>query len=158
MGETGFDGDGHHPAPGASPSGDSGEWPAGGNGSAADAIDVLLVEDDSYTAHALLESLTGTRAGGFRVRHVGRLGEAALALSRSPADVVLLDLSLPDSDGMETVDGVQAAAPGVPIVVLTGLADEQLALEAVRRGVQDYLVKGQCEAGLVARALRYAVE
>ena len=158
MGEMGSNGGGHHPPPEGSPSGDPRERRAGGNGSAAEAIDVLLVEDDHFSAHALLESLAGPRARGFRVTHVERLREAALALSGSRADVVLLDLSLPDSDGLETVNGVQAAAPGVPIVVLTGLNDEQLGLEAVRRGVQDYLVKGQCEAGLVARALRYAVE
>ena len=121
-------------------------------------IDVLLVEDNPADARLLVESLRDSGPGPFRVTHVPRLNAAVEALTRAPAQVILLDLSLPDSTGLATVDRLQAAAPGVPIVVMTGLQDEALALQAVRQGVQDYLVKGQCEGELTARALRYAVE
>jgi PAS domain S-box-containing protein len=124
-------------------------------------IDVLLVEDNPADARLLIESLKEAGADAFRVTHVTRLSTATELLgngSTAAADIVLLDLSLPDSSGLPTVDRLHAAAPGVPVVVLTGLQDEKLALEAVRHGVQDYLVKGQFEGGIVARALRYAVE
>jgi PAS domain S-box-containing protein len=121
-------------------------------------IDVLLVEDNPADARLLIESLRDSGPDSFRVTQAIRLHSAIESLARAPADVILLDLSLPDSSGLATVERLQAAAPGVPVVVLTGLQDESLALQAVRRGVQDYLVKGQCEGGLAARALRYAVE
>jgi PAS domain S-box-containing protein len=122
-------------------------------------IDVLLVEDNPADARLLTESLQESTLYMFRTTHVSRLSAAVEALGRSLAHVVLLDLSLPDSQGIQTVERLRAAAPGVAVVVLTGLQDEALALQAVRMGVQDYLVKGQCEeSGLVARAVRYAVE
>lgn len=121
-------------------------------------IDVLLVEDNPADARLLAESLKDAKPYVFNVTHVSRLTAAVDALSRAPVHVVALDLTLPDSYGLETVRRLQAAAPGVPLVVLTGLQDEDLALRAVREGVQDYLVKGQCESGLAARALRHAVE
>lgn len=121
-------------------------------------IRVLLVEDNPADARLLIESLRESGPDAFRVTHVPRLSAAVEAVARMPADVILLDLSLPDSQGLGTVDKLQAAAPGVAIVVLTGLQDEALALQAVRQGVQDYLVKGLCEGGLAARALHYAVE
>ena len=122
------------------------------------AIEVLLVEDNPADARLMVESLKDAGTCVFRVTHVPRLTAAVEALARAPAHVIALDLSLPDSAGLETVGRLQSVAPNVPIVVLTGLQDEALALEAVRLGVQDYLVKGQCETGLAARALRYAVE
>ena len=125
---------------------------------ASDPINVLLVEDNPADARLLIESLKDARAFDFRVKQVSRLRDALDALAGESSDVIGLDLSLPDSSGLETVERVRAAAPSVPIVLLTGLQDEQLALRAVRLGVQDYLVKGQCEQGLAARALRYAVE
>lgn len=121
-------------------------------------MEVLLVEDSPADARLLIESLKEPDSGAFRVTRVSRLREAVEALAGARPEVVLLDLSLPDSTGLATVERLRAAAPVVPIVVLTGLQDEKLALEAVRHGVQDYLVKGQCENGLAARALRYAVE
>jgi two-component system sensor kinase FixL len=128
---------------------------------AADPINVLLVEDNPADARLLVESLREAGPDLFRVTRAVRLNEALTLLARPQAaafDVVLLDLSLPDSSGLETVTRVRATAPRVPLVVLTGLQDESLALQAVRKGVQDYLVKGQCEGGLAARAVRYAVE
>jgi PAS domain S-box-containing protein len=121
-------------------------------------IDVLLIEDNPADARLLVESLKDAGAGNFRVHHVPRLVAGLLHLSEGRADIVLLDLSLPDSTGLQSVQQLRAARPSIPIVVLTGLQDEELALEAVRRGVQDYLVKGQCDGTLTAKSLRYAVE
>ena len=122
-------------------------------------IHVLLVEDSVGDARLLREALAETGAGRFRVVHVPSLREALGALSSAPScEVILLDLSLPDSAGLETVERMHAAASSLPIIVLTGLDDEQLGLEAIRRGAQDYLLKGQADGRLVARAIRHAVE
>ena len=121
-------------------------------------IDVLLIEDNPADARLMIESLGESAPGAFRVTHVQRLSAALEALAGAPPHIVLLDLSLPDSQGLQTVERLRSAVPGLPVVVMTGLQDEALALQAVRKGVQDYLVKGQCEGGLATRALRYAVE
>jgi signal transduction histidine kinase len=86
------------------------------------------------------------------------MAEARELLARRSFDVVLLDLSLPDSRGLLTVEHANAAAPELPIVVLTGLDDEETGIEAVRRGAQDYLVKGQFDGRLLGRAIHYAME
>ena len=124
-------------------------------------IRILLVEDnptDVMVAEDELAHAVGTR---FVVTPVGRLA-AAIALCEPPAtasafDVALLDLSLPDSDGLETFIRLRDAAPCLPVVVCSHRADEALALQAVQAGAQDYLVKGQYEGQLV-RAIRYAIE
>jgi signal transduction histidine kinase len=118
---------------------------------------ILLVEDNPGDARLIRETL---RDGSleFDLAHADRLAAALPRLEEGAADVVLLDLSLPDAHGLETVNRALAAAPGVPIVVLTGLDDETVAVNAVQAGAQDYLVKGQVEPGMLARALRYAME
>lgn len=103
----------------------------------------------------LLEEASGDEFG---LTHVERLADAVQALKGGGFDAVLLDLSLPDSHGMDTVRAARAAAGLTPIVVMTGLDDEQKALEALRCGAQDYLVKGQHDGRLLVRALRYARE
>jgi diguanylate cyclase (GGDEF)-like protein/PAS domain S-box-containing protein len=90
--------------------------------------------------------------------HVESLLEAEKCLSAGEVDVVLLDLGLPDANGLTAVRRAQAAAPRVPLVVLTGLDDEALAAQALNEGAQDYLIKGQIEASGLFRALRYAIE
>ncbi len=90
--------------------------------------------------------------------HAGRLGEALERLDRSVLDIILLDLSLPDSSGLETVDQVRMAAPRTPVVVLSGQDDEETALQALQSGVEDYLVKGRGDGELIARSIRYAIE
>jgi signal transduction histidine kinase len=116
------------------------------------------VEDDE--AHATLAELWIEQEGRgrFAVVRVARLSEALAALAAAPADAVLLDLSLPDSDRLETFRAVRARAPATPVVVMTGNGDETLALQAVHEGAQDYLVKGDIDGRLVVRALRYAIE
>ena len=79
-------------------------------------------------------------------------------LKKTECDVLLLDLGLPDSSGLETVAAVRREFPDIPIVVLTGLADEEIALEAMRMDIQDYLLKGQITADLLARSIRYSLE
>ena len=120
-------------------------------------IVILLVEDEPD--HRLLFRKMLAAAGGReKVVAVESLKRALDYLANEPADIVLLDLRLPDSQGMETFVSLHAQAPNVPIIVLSGMSDEQMAVEAVRLGAQDYLVKGQFEAGLLSRAVRYAIE
>jgi two-component system cell cycle sensor histidine kinase/response regulator CckA len=124
----------------------------------ARATTVLLVEDNPADARLLQEALTSAHQEEFRLVRVETLCEALRRLADGGIDVVLLDLSLPDGHGLETVVRTHTAAPGLPIVVLTGLEDEALAIRAVREGAQDYLVKGQVDGDVLARAMRYAVE
>ena len=121
-------------------------------------IRILLVEDNPGDARLLREYLADAGAARFELAHVQGLGEAVERLHTSAFDVVLLDLSLPDSQGLETLRGVHAEAPGLPIVVLTGLDDETQSVLAVQQGAQDYLVKDRVDANLLVRSLRYAIE
>jgi DNA-binding NarL/FixJ family response regulator len=120
-------------------------------------IHVLLVEDNPADALLLREALAEA-AQPIEVTHVESLGEAVRRLEHMCFDAVLLDLSLPDSQGIDTVTQAMAAAPQVPLVVLSGLSDEAAAIEAVRRGAQDFLTKGQADHHLLVRAIRYAME
>ncbi len=122
------------------------------------AIHVLLVEDNPADALLLKQALTEAGAQSFVVTQVELMAEAARLLASEPFDAVLLDLSLPDSRGIRTVEQAGAVAPGLPIIVLTGLDDEATAIEVVRKGAQDFLIKGQSDGRLVARAIRYAME
>lgn len=121
-------------------------------------VRILLVEDNAGDARLLRVALQETRAPGFQITHVGRLEDATSCLLSGQFDLVLLDLSLPDSDGLDTVTRVCDLARHTPIVVLTSLEDEALAIKAVRQGAQDYLIKGQTETPLLLRAIRYAIE
>lgn len=121
-------------------------------------VRILLVEDNPGDARLLREVLRDAEEFDFALHHVPRLADAQARAAGDGADVVLLDLSLPDAHGMETVERMLAAAPDIPIVVLTGLADERVAVAAVQAGAQDYLVKGATEAPVLVRAIRYAIE
>jgi two-component system, cell cycle sensor histidine kinase and response regulator CckA len=121
-------------------------------------ICVLLVEDNPGDARLFTELVRDTGAGQWKLVHVDRLSAALDRLSREPFDVILLDLSLPDADGLETLIRAHAQAPKIPIVVLTGHDDEALAVRAVRAGAQDYLVKGRLDGDLLVRSIRYASE
>jgi signal transduction histidine kinase len=120
----------------------------------------LLIEDNPGDARLIREMLREAGAGHAAVdlAHVDRLAGGIEHLAKVGADVVLLDLSLPDSSGLDTFLALHEAAPQVPIVVLSGLDDESLAIHAVQVGAQDYLVKGQVDGGTILRALRYAIE
>lgn len=119
---------------------------------------VLLVEDNPGDARLLKELLADAGATGLTMIWTERLTEGLARLQAGGIDVILLDLSLPDATGMDTVTRTHATAPEVPIVVLTGLDDENAALQAMKWGVQDYLVKGQVHSQLLVRAIRYAIE
>lgn len=120
-------------------------------------IDVLLVEDNAGDARLIEEELRDVKETDYVAEHVETLEDGLDRLAGRSYDVVLLDLSLPDSHGIDTVVRVHERAPEVPIVVLTGLEDEELALETLKKGAQDYVVKGQFE-GILDRAIRYAIE
>lgn len=122
------------------------------------ALRVLLIEDDLADADLLKELLSGQRNPSFEVTGVGRLGEGLKRLGEGGIDVVLLDMSLPDSQGVGTASRVSQQFPSVPIVVLTGLDDETFALDVVRSGAQDYLVKGRVDSNVLSRVMRYAIE
>jgi signal transduction histidine kinase/CheY-like chemotaxis protein len=118
---------------------------------------VLLIEDNPDDAEILRELLAEVRAP-VRLTAVESLRQAEAALAQSHVDLILLDLSLPDSQGLATVERALAAAPRIPILVLTGLEDEVLGAAAVHAGAQDYLVKGQADGAALVRAMRYAGE
>jgi signal transduction histidine kinase len=121
-------------------------------------IEILLVEDSASDAHLLQESLAEARPGEFAFTHVERWADAVSSLRQKQFDVLLLDLSLPDITGRDTFLRARAEAPHLPIVVLTGEPNEALGLEAVRHGVQDYLIKGQAYGRQTVRAIHYAIE
>ena len=122
------------------------------------AIHVLLVEDNAGDARLIREMLHGENPDNFHLTHLIRMLEAEVQLSRGGVDIVLLDMGLPDAHGLDTVRRTRAAAPHVPIIVLTGLDDEELAAQAMKEGAQDYLIKGQIENRALPRVLRYAME
>ncbi|MBI4511302.1 MAG: response regulator [Deltaproteobacteria bacterium] len=119
---------------------------------------VLVVEDNPGDVRLLQEVLREAGARTVQIAHVSRLGDALSRIEERDIDVVLLDLSLPDSRGLETVERIRAAAPDLPVVILTGSSDEGNAIEALGRGAQDYLVKGEVSARMLLRSLRYARE
>jgi signal transduction histidine kinase len=124
-------------------------------------IRALLIEDNPGDARLIREMLRDSASVGAAVTltHVDRLSTGVERLhDDAVTNVVLLDLSLPDSTGYDTFKTVRTAAPGVAIVVLSGLDDQDLAVRAVQEGAQDYLVKGQVDGGTLLRAMRYAVE
>lgn len=121
-------------------------------------VNILLIEDNLAEARLLQEVLKGTVLSRFNLIHVKRLGEAIAHLQTDNFDVILLDLTLPDSYGLASLDSIIQHAPSLPIVVLTNTNDDELAVEAVRHGAQDYLVKRQMNQEILVRSLRYAIE
>jgi signal transduction histidine kinase len=121
-------------------------------------LQVLLVEDNAGDVRLLREMFSKEKPGSFELIHLSRMSEAVIHLAKGQMDIVLLDMGLPDGHGLETVRRAHAAAPDVPLIVLTGLDDEALAAEAMKAGAQDYLIKGQIENRALPRALRHAIE
>jgi signal transduction histidine kinase len=119
---------------------------------------ILLVEDSRSDARLLEATLQDAGVHSFRLTHVERLDQALAALGGGGFDLVLLDLHLPDSQGLGTLAALEHDQPGVPVMVLTGLDDEELALRAVQAGAQDYLPKGLVDGALFARLIRHAIE
>jgi diguanylate cyclase (GGDEF)-like protein/PAS domain S-box-containing protein len=128
-----------------------------------DTIRILLVEDNPDEAELFAAILDTIRGLSFSLTHATCLSQALEYLKKDvpkgrAVDVVLLDLNLPDSRGFGTYDRLYQQEPWVPVILLTGVDNEELALLAVRRGAQDYIVKSELDSGLLARALRYAIE
>jgi diguanylate cyclase (GGDEF)-like protein/PAS domain S-box-containing protein len=119
---------------------------------------LLLVEDNRGDVRLLREMFNEPGSHNTELAHVTCMSEAEKHLAEGEVDIILLDLGLPDSQGLEAVRRAHAAAPHLPLVVLTGLDDESLAAQALQEGAQDYLIKGQIEARGLLRALRYAIE
>jgi diguanylate cyclase (GGDEF)-like protein/PAS domain S-box-containing protein len=119
---------------------------------------VLLVEDDLADARLIQDALAGAGSSPFRVEWVTRLSDALERLGSEHYEVVLLDLTLPDGQGIEAFDRVFQAAPDALILVLSGLTDEETARQAVERGAHDYFSKGHVDAHWLPRALRYVIE
>jgi PAS domain S-box-containing protein len=127
------------------------------------AIKVLLIEDNPIDARLIQAALADlgkapTEGALFHLKCANLLSKGVECLAEGGFDVVLLDLSLPDSQGHDTVATVRAKAPHVPIIVMTGRDDEALAVKTVRQGAQDYLVKGQVDRRILTKAIRYAIE
>jgi signal transduction histidine kinase len=121
-------------------------------------LQVLLVEDNAGDALLFREMFSKEPPGSFKLTHLSRLHDAEIHLAHAEVDIVLLDMGLPDAHGLDTVRRARVAAPGVPMIVLTGLDDEVLAAEAMKAGAQDYLIKGQIENRALPRALRHAID
>jgi len=121
-------------------------------------INVLLIEDDRGYARLIREMIEDRMGRYVNSDHVISLAEGLEHLKNKHVDVVLLDLILPDSEGLDTFLRVNQATPDTSIVILTSIEDEQTALEALKAGVQDYLYKGEISPGILVRAIRYAVE
>ncbi len=121
-------------------------------------LKLLLVEDNPGDARLLQETLHDVETLKFDIYKVDNLSSAIETLDLEDFDLVLLDLTLPDSQGIETCIKLRGECPEIPIIVLTGLDDEELALRALHQGAQDYLVKGKFETNLLLRSMRYGIE
>jgi PAS domain S-box-containing protein len=126
---------------------------------ASEPIDVLLVDDDVVDRRLITKALTRfPHSVQFNIQTAGTVSEAVGHLSSNKYDVVLLDLNLPDSSGIDTVQKVHNTDSNVAIVVLTGLPDEKMGLQTIEKGAGDYLVKGKFSDDALMRAIRYAIE
>ncbi|MEX0702582.1 MAG: Glu/Leu/Phe/Val dehydrogenase dimerization domain-containing protein [Planctomycetales bacterium] len=122
------------------------------------AVRLLLIEDNPMHRRLIEEFLAGSHAPEFVLENVDRLSAGMERLAKGGIEMILLDLMLPDSEGLETFFRLRAEAMGTPIVIITSLGDVKLAAKAVEAGAQDYLVKGRFDRTLLDRALRYALE
>lgn len=123
-----------------------------------ESLNILMVEDDIDFVHLIRWLLADAERGQITLAHSSTLAETENQIATESYDAVLLDLFLPDSNGLDTFTQVRVLTPNIPIVVLSAHNDFQLALQAVRDGAQDYLIKGDMSGPLLSRALRYAIE
>ncbi len=119
---------------------------------------LLIIEDNPGDARLLCEMLAEDKSHQSELKHAGSMREAEKHLKEHVIDFIMLDLGLPDAQGLAAVRRIRQAAPDIPLVVLTGLDDDELATQSLREGAQDYLVKGEIETRALLRALRYAGE
>ena len=121
-------------------------------------IHTLLIEDNPNDVILLRRNLSTNQSDQFKLTVCENLKDGLLLIEQEEFDVILLDLSLPGSSGLETFTSVHTRTSTIPIIVLTGLADEEMAILAVRLGAQDYLVKDHVDHYLLVRAIHYAIE
>jgi DNA-binding response OmpR family regulator len=121
-------------------------------------VKVLLIEDNDADARFISEMFKEIKTTKYEVSHVKRLDEGIKLMDEYSVDVLLLDLSLPDSMGLDTFEKAHEHNPELPIVILSGLDDEEVAVRAVSEGAQDYLMKGEVSGRLLSRAISYAIE
>jgi len=124
-----------------------------------DFVDILLIEDNPGDARLIdIYLQEQSRRERYRIANTKRLSDALDLLNKQSFNIILLDLSLPDSSGLDTFKKVHSAYPWMPVVVLTGLDDEEVGVNTVKMGAQDFLVKNQLDGALLHRSLRYAIE
>lgn len=119
---------------------------------------VLIVEDNDGDAMLVRKMLEGAEGQHFEVTRAENLSEATKLIGVKTFDAILLDLSLPDSHGIKTIETLYALVPKIPIIVMTGLSDETVGLNAVQKGAQDYLVKGKADASRLINSIRFSIE
>jgi two-component system cell cycle sensor histidine kinase/response regulator CckA len=119
-------------------------------------MQILLIEDDPEYAYLIQEMLVAAWRVPFNMEHADQLSTGRAQLHTGVFDLILLDLSLPDSDGVDTFIKVHHQAPDTPIIVLSGLNNKSLTTRVMQAGAKDYLVKGQIDAHLLVRAIRHA--
>lgn len=124
----------------------------------SETLRILVVEDNPADTDLLRDLLPATGPESFQLESVTRLAEALARLQADGIDLVLLDLGLPDSQGLPALRQLHQAVPNVPVIILTGTDDNELGVAAMQAGAQDYLVKGQINRNLLVRAIRYALE
>ncbi len=122
-----------------------------------DQPNVLLIEDNQADARLIEEMLKESDFGSFNLHSTDTLSGGISLISENNLDIILLDLSLPDSQGLETFKAVNKSSNGLPVIILTGLKDQSAALEAVELGAQDYLTKDSIDSNLLGRAIKYAI-
>jgi DNA-binding response OmpR family regulator len=123
-----------------------------------ESLPVLLIEDNPGDVRLVKVALSDTRFARWQLSCCPTLADGLELLARQDFVAVVLDLTLPDCTGVETIARIQSAAPTMPIVILTGVDDQAISREAVKAGAQDYLVKGLFDGGLLSRSLFYAIE
>ncbi len=124
----------------------------------AEPIKVLLIEDNVGDCELILRMLNTSEIAEFKLTHTSRLTSGLKLLESNKFDIILLDLGLPDSVGFESFKSTLTEHPAVPIIVLTGLANEEIGIQSIKYGAQDYLVKGEFNGKLLVRAIQYAIE
>ncbi len=121
-------------------------------------IKILLIEDNPGDYLILKKMLKETEYTTFKLTHSLKLKDGLQILQNNKFDVIILDLNLPDSEGLDTFLQILSKHPELPIIILTGLSDEEMGVNAVKQGAQDYLVKGEFNGKLLARSINYAIE
>jgi len=119
---------------------------------------VLLIEDDPADTQLIMEILREEPKNAMEILHVSNLASGLETLERGGIDVVLLDLTLPDSSGHNTFAMLAKHVPTIPVIVLTGMDDKEMAIRIVQEGAQDYLVKSLVDYTMLARSIRYSIE